>query len=536
MKVALAQLNSMVGDMRGNAQRILNAVRAARDRGADLVLTPEMSLTGCPLDDLVYRPALHQQVQAALHHIQSRVGAVVVAVGHPLQERGRLYNACSLLQDGRCLLRYRKRRLPNYGVFDEQRHFRPGRRAGWLDLAGVRIGLTLCEDIWHPAPARHLQRAGVQLLINLSASPFHIDVQEQRLQVLHRRVAETGLPLLYVNQVGGQDEQVFDGGSMALDHCGTLQLQAPQFVEGNYMLEYDQERLLALHDPPLAAPLLPEARIWQALCTALHDYVEKNQLPGVVLGLSGGIDSAVTACLAVDALGAGRVQALSMPSVHTAAMSVEDAGQLAQGLGITLRHIPIDPLYNAFTHALMPTLGDPSGTLTGENLQARCRGVLLMAQANHAGLLLLCTGNKSELATGYTTLYGDAAGGYAPLKDVYKTDVYALARWRNRSGAPIPARTLTRPPSAELAPGQRDQDSLPPYAELDTILKGLLEADRSPAELAREGIHATTALQVLERVHRSEHKRRQTAPGPRITRRSLGRDRRYPICSAYQES
>ena len=540
MRIALAQLNSTVGDFRGNAERILAAVREAGHRGADLVLTPEMSLAGYPLDDLACRSDLHRQVRAALEHVRAGTGTVAVAVGHPERDRGRLYNALSLLRDGQCLLRYRKRALPHYGLFDERRQFRPGRRAGVVELGDVRVGFSICEDIWEPSPARHLRAAGAELLLNLSASPFHARADEDRLEHLRRRVTETGLPVVYVNRVGGQDELVFDGGSLALDRGGELLLRAPRFTEGLYLLEYDpgSRELRAAEPDPIASAQQREALTWQALVTGLRDYADKSGAGGVVLGLSGGIDSAVTACLAADALGPGRVTALCMPSRHTAAMSVADASQLADRLGIRLHSISIDPLYTAFDKALAPTLGSVSGTLAGENVQARCRAVLLMAQANHADSLLLCTGNKSELATGYTTLYGDAAGGYAPLKDVYKTEVYALARWRNRQeprAGPIPGRVLERPPSAELAPGQLDRDSLPDYRDLDPILEGLLEEDRSPAGLARDGIDAHVARRVLEMVRRSEHKRRQSPPGPCITRRSLGRDRRYPICSAYHE-
>lgn len=540
MRIALAQLNSTVGDLKGNVERILTVAREASRRGADLMLTPEMSLTGYPLDDLARRPDLYRQVRAALEHVRAATGELAVAVGHPEQDRGRLYNALSLLAGGRCLLRYRKRALANYCVFDECRQFRPGRRAGIAELAGIRLGFSICEDIWWPAPARQLQAAGAELLLNMSASPFHAEVHEERHRTLRRRVTETGLPVAYVNRVGGQDELVFDGGSLALDRSGELRLLAPQFTEGLYLLEYDPDskELRAVAPEPIASTQEKTARTWQALVSGLHDYIDKSGSSGVVLGLSGGIDSAVTACLAVDALGPERVTALCMPSRHTAAISVTDANCLAKHLGIRMYTTPIDSLYEAFAKALEPALGKIPGSLAGENLQARCRAVLLMAHANRTNSLLLCTGNKSESATGYTTVYGDAAGAYAPLKDVYKTGVYALARWRNRQepgGELIPARVLERPPSAELAPDQLDQDTLPDYQDLDSILEGLLEKDLSPTSLAREGADIETARRVLNMVRLSEHKRRQSPPGPRITRRSLGRDRRYPICSAYTE-
>lgn len=540
MRIALAQLNSTVGDLRGNVERILAVAQEARRHGADLVLTPEMSLTGYPLDDLACRPDLYRQVRVALKRIRSATGALAVAVGHPEQNRGRLYNALSLFEGGRCLLRYRKRALPNYGVFDERRQFRPGRRVGIAELAGVRLGFSICEDIWVPAPARHLQAAGAEILLNLSASPFHAEVHEERHRVLCQRVTETGLPMAYVNRVGGQDELVFDGGSLALDRSGKLRLLAPQFTEGLYLLEYDSgsKELRAVAPEPIASAQEKAARIWGALVSGLRDYIDKSGASGVVLGLSGGIDSAVTACLAVDALGPERVTVLCMPSRHTATMSMTDASCLAERLGIRLYTTPIDSLYQAFTRVLEPALGKVSGTLTGENLQARCRAVLLMAHANHTNSLLLCTGNKSESATGYTTVYGDAAGAYAPLKDVYKTEVYVIARWRNqqeREGGLIPARVLERPPSAELAPNQLDRDTLPDYRDLDPILESLLEKDLTPTSLARHSTDIETARRVLNMVRLSEHKRRQSPPGPRITCRSLGRDRRYPICSAYTE-
>ena len=543
LRIVLAQRNFTVGDIAGNAERIVASSEAARDEHrADLVLFPECSLTGYPLDDLLYRPDLHRQVEDGLARIAQRVHGIHMLIGHPRREEGALYNACTLRRDGERRLTYCKRNLPNYGVFDEKRHFTPGDRVHLAHINGVRIAPTICEDIWHQEPARRIRAAGTELLVNMNASPFDSGKPEERRRVLRDRVRETGLPILYANLVGGQDGLVFDGGSMAVDGNGSILLQAPLFREGLYLLECRRGagggrlELRASVTTPLPEPV---ERVYRALVMGVGDYVRKNDFAGALVGVSGGIDSALTLCIAVDALGSDSVEALLLPSRHTAAMSVEDASELAKRLGAPYRILSIERT----CPAVLETLGDdafPAGTgdtedTVAENVQARCRGVLLMAVSNRSGKLVLATGNKSEAAVGYTTLYGDTVGGFAPLKDIYKTRVYELARWRNRQGRVIPDRILERPPSAELRPNQTDQDSLPPYATLDPILERYIERDQSPAEIVRAGFDAATVLQVAALVGHSEHKRRQMPPGVRIGKRCFDRDRRYPICSRYRE-
>jgi NAD+ synthase (glutamine-hydrolysing) len=537
VRIAVAQLNLTVGDVAGNTARIVAAIAAARDtHRARLVVFPELAVTGYPPEDLLLRPALHDQVRAALQRIADSSRGIAALVGFPETDGDRIYNCCAWYDDGARLCTYRKRVLPNYGVFDERRWFVPGDAVQTVDLDGIPAAPGICEDLWTPEHAADCARRGARLLITINASPYDAAKPDERWLLLEQRCRETGLAILYVNLVGGQDELVFDGGSLAISPSAGVAQIAPQFDEGLHLVEAEPAdgslRLLSATPHP---PLPRLDGIYRALVLGIRDYVRKNRFPGVVLGLSGGIDSALTLCLAVDALGADRVETLIMPSRYTAPMSIEDATLMAQRLAVKHDVVSIEPPFAAFNEALAPLFRGRAPDLTEENIQARCRGVLLMAVSNKTGRMVLTTGNKSELSVGYATLYGDMAGGFAPLKDVPKTLVCELAEFRNRDGAPIPRRVIDRPPSAELRPDQKDEDSLPPYAVLDPILERYIEQDQPPETIVQAGFDRDTVRRVVALVDRSEYKRRQSAPGVKITRRAFGRDRRYPITSAYSE-
>ncbi|MGH8453572.1 MAG: NAD+ synthase, partial [Nevskiales bacterium] len=448
-------------------------------------------------------------------------------------EKG-MFNAAAVFHDGRRVGNYRKQRRPNYGVFDEKRHFLRGWEPCILEIRGVPLGITICEDIWGPRPAQQAQAAGARLLVNLNASPFQIGKSAQRAEVLRARVQETGLSIIYVNMVGGQDEILFDGDSMVCDRELGIICRAAYFEEGLYLVEADGEGRCYATEPP-AAMLSEEGLVYRGLVQSIRDYVDRNGFKGALVGLSGGIDSALVVALAADALGPDRVWAVSMPSRYSAGMSREDADKQATTMGARFDVIPIEPMFDAFLQSLAPHFLGSAPDLTEENLQARCRGMLLMALSNKFGYLVLTTGNKSEMAVGYATLYGDMAGGFAPLKDVYKTLVYRLAEWRNRqSDTPvIPPRVIERPPSAELRPDQTDQDSLPPYDLLDRIIRAYVEDNRSIPEICALGFEETIVQKVASLIRKNEYKRRQAAPGPKITARAFGRDRRYPITAVY---
>ena len=534
LRVALAQLDFLVGDVEGNAQLIIDAAHQARDRdGARLVVFPELALTGYPPEDLLYRPSLLERVERALHRIMETVRGIDLLFGLPLSEGPVLYNAAVYLRDGKLLGQYHKQVLPNYSVFDEKRYFTPGTAPVVVELDGLKLGITVCEDIWHPDPVRDAADAGAEIILNLNASPFHCGKRDERLQALGDRVAEVALPIVYVNLVGGQDELVFDGESLVMGADGELRFRAPAFETGVYTV--DVAVTADDHSAELAPPLAPEAAIYRALVLGVRDYVKKNGFKGAVLGLSGGIDSALTLAIAVDALGAGAVEAVMMPSRYTADMSVEDAQLEAECLGVTYRVIPIEPAFKTFLGMLEDEFRGLPADTTEENIQARCRGIILMAISNKTGRMLLTTGNKSEMAVGYATLYGDMAGGFAPLKDAAKTLVYRLARYRNSlgDGEIIPERVIVRPPSAELAPDQKDEDSLPPYDVLDAILERFVERDWSLAQIVADGFDPAVVRRVMTLVLNNEYKRRQAPPGVRITRRAFGKDRRYPITSGY---
>ncbi|OBS09034.1 NAD+ synthase [Acidihalobacter prosperus] len=530
LRIALAQCNPLVGDVEGNARMILEQVRTARERlDAQLIVFPELALTGYPPEDLLLRPSLHVQVETALAAMAPLIDDCHVVIGVPYRDEIGLRNGAVMLGGGREIARYAKRCLPNYSVFDEKRYFVEGTSPCVVQVDGVAVGLTVCEDIWFPEPARSSVDAGAQLLVNINASPFHASKYDERMATLRQRVVETGVPLVYVNQVGGQDELLFDGQSLVLDATGELVLRAPSFETGLYPVSPGEAAALAVMAPQEGL----EADAYRALVLGVRDYVRKNGFPGVVIGLSGGIDSALTLAIAVDALGAEDVLAVMMPSRYTASMSLEDARIQCANLGVKALEIPIERPFQAFLGVLDPLLAGRPPDTTEENLQARCRGVILMAISNKTGRMVLTTGNKSEMAVGYATLYGDMAGGFAPLKDVPKTLVYRLAAWCNRDRAAIPERVLTRPPSAELAPEQKDSDSLPPYEVLDPILEYFVERDWSVGEIVAAGYDREVVERVVGLVLRNEYKRRQAPPGVRISSRAFGKDRRYPITSGY---
>lgn len=529
LQMVLAQLNLKVGALEENTRQILATLAEHPD--ADLVVFPELALTGYPPEDLLFRLDLYQHTERCLGRIAAAVPAGQLAlVGHPETDGDQVFNCLSVLSDGQCLARYRKQELPNYGVFDEPRYFTPGAEPVVVECRGQRIGLLICEDLWVEHHVLAARNAGAELLVSVNASPFEEYKYEQRLQVLQRRACESGLPLVYLNLVGGQDELVFDGNSVVLNGAGEVLAHLPhcevavepvQFVAG-----------ACVKAPEEKPPAAPEA-MYQALQLALRDYVKKNGFPGVLLGLSGGIDSALTLALAIDALGADQVQAVMMPYHYTAQMSISDAQAQAEQAGCRFDIVPVAPMVEAHLTALKPIFGEAPADTTEENLQARCRGTLLMAISNKQGKLLLATGNKSELAVGYCTLYGDMNGGFAPLKDLPKTQVYELARFRNSLSPAIPERVIERPPSAELAPDQKDEDSLPPYPVLDEIIEAYATRNLSVADLVLNGYPATDVRRVVSLIERNEYKRRQGAVGPKVTRRNFGKDRRFPITHGY---
>ena len=535
LTVALAQLNMLVGDIEGNAQKIITTTREQADAGADLVVFPELALTGYPPEDLLLRPDLMVRVNAQLDLIAQVSHKAAVLVGHPWPEDGTLYNALSVYAEGRLLIRYYKQKLPNYGVFDELRYFSAGDKNALLELNGVRLGLLICEDLWFDAPVDALHAAGAEVIVSINASPYDQEKPQVRQRLLEGHCRRTGLPLLYLNQIGGQDELVFDGCSKVFNAQGEMTHRLAAFAEQVEQVSlHKQQDVLTI--TPMAQPAVAQgllAQTYQALVLAVRDYVTKNGFQGAVLGLSGGIDSALTLAIAVDALGADKVQAVMMPFRYTADISVADAKEEADLLGIEFDIVSIEPMFDAFMQQLAPMFAGTERDTTEENLQARCRGVMLMALSNKRRRLVLTTGNKSEMAVGYATLYGDMAGGFDVLKDVPKTLVFQLSEYRNTLSYVIPQRVIDRPPSAELAPDQVDQDSLPPYDILDAILHAYVEQDKSVADLVAMGFEEEVVRKVIRLVDINEYKRRQAAVGPRITARNFGKDRRYPITSGF---
>ena len=545
LSICCAQRNFVVGDLSGNAQKIIAAAEHAHASGARLLLTPELSLCGYAAEDLYLRPAFiaacEQQV-TALTEASARWPGLAIVLGHPQRDEtsGALYNVASVLQDGSVRARYAKQLLPNYGVFDEQRYFAAGSEPCVVDVAGIQVGLLICEDAWRPAPARAAVAAGAQLLAVINASPFHSGKQAEREQVLAERARECGVPLVYAHLVGGQDEVVFDGCSFAVESSGQIAARAPAFEEAlPTIVAHLAEGRVRLMGEVQPLPGHHHA-LWSALVLAVRDYVGKNRFPGALIGLSGGMDSALVLSIAVDALGADKVRTVMMPSPYTADISWLDAREMSERVGVQHEEIAIGPQFEAFKAALAGTFAGRAEDTTEENLQARIRGTLLMAMSNKFGSVVLTTGNKSEMSTGYCTLYGDMAGGFAVIKDVLKTEVFALARWRNANDPfgtgldPIPERIITRPPSAELRPDQKDQDSLPPYEVLDAIVSLYMENDESISAIVDRGFAAADVERVTRLIQINEYKRRQAPVGPRVTVRSFGKDWRYPVTNKFR--
>ncbi|MBT7312860.1 MAG: NAD+ synthase [Halieaceae bacterium] len=535
MNIVMAQINTLVGDIKGNTQRILDVCVDQSALGVDLVVFPELTLTGYPPEDLLLRQHTTELTAGALERLcKDLPDDLAVVVGYPRRQGGLLFNSAGVLYNGAILAEYDKQCLPNYQVFDEKRYFEAGADTCVVTIKDLPIGLTICEDIWHPHPAANAAAAGAQLLINLNASPFHRGKQSERTAQVSALARTHQLPILYVNQVGGQDELVFDGGSFVVDARGDVQHRAIEFAEVMLSVEIETSPQLRVAAGAVATPLDELDAVWQALVLGMRDYVNKNGFPGVVLGLSGGIDSAVTLAVAVDALGPERVEAVMMPFRYTASMSIEDAAEQANTQGVAFSNRSIEPLYEAFMTTLAPAFEGLEPNITEENLQARCRGVLLMSISNKKNLLVLTTGNKSELAVGYSTLYGDMAGGFDVLKDCPKMLVYALAQYRNTLGQCIPERVISRPPSAELAPDQKDEDSLPPYEVLDQIIEHYVERDASRDDMIAAGFSPEDVQRVVRLIDLNEYKRRQAPVGVRISPRAFGRDRRYPITWAWR--
>lgn len=541
--IALGQLNFMVGDIDANTQKVISAAQQAFEQGADVIVFPELALLGYPPEDLLLRPSVALRIERALQTLARELPKnLYTVVGFPRaaeSENGNtptIYNSAAVFFEGAQLAVYDKQELPNYQVFDEKRYFTSGTQPCIFSLKGIPTALTICEDIWHPGPMAQAKQAGAQLMLNLNASPYHWQKAPLRESMLRERIQESAMPIVYANLVGGQDELVFDGSSMIMDGVGALLHREPEFAEGvclipTLFVEGDL-RLQPEHSPSVAALKSTDASVYEALVLGVKDYVNKNGFKGAVLGLSGGIDSAVTLAVAADALGADRVEAVMMPFRYTAQMSLDDAEAEASRLGVRYSVLPIESMYDAFMATLADEFAGLPKDTTEENLQARCRGVLLMAISNKKGYIVLTTGNKSEMAVGYSTLYGDMAGGFDVLKDVPKTQVYRLANYRNQltpDNPPIPQNVIDRPPSAELAPDQKDQDSLPDYDILDQILALYVEQDYSAQAIIDEGFAEDVVKRVIRLVDLNEYKRRQAPVGVRITPRGFGRDRRYPI-------
>lgn len=536
LRIVLAQLNLIVGDIKGNLDKHIRAATTARDElHAEMIVFPELSLTAYPPEDLLLRPAFLNEAKEALETFTTKVKDIYCLVSHPYVESDLTYNACSLIYNGKTLTRYAKQALPNYGVFDERRYFVPGNTTCVIPVNDIPIGLVICEDLWIPGPIQRTAAEGARLIISPNASPFETDKHEQRVAVLAKRAKREHLPILYVNNVGGQDELVFDGGSMAMDQEGNVCQFAGFFNET--LLPVDIH-FTDTHTNIKAAPItLPSKleKIYQALVMSVHDYIKKNAARSVVVGVSGGIDSALTLAIAVDALGSDNVHAVLMPSRYTADISIEDAELLIKNLGVTSEIISIEAAYKSFLESLQASFAGKKPDITEENIQARCRAVILMALSNKYNHIVLTTGNRSEIAVGYCTLYGDMAGGFAVLKDVPKTLVYELANYRNQLEPIIPLRIIDRPPTAELAPNQKDEDTLPPYSILDPILECYINKTQSIDEIVAQGFDREIVVKIVNLIHRNEYKRKQAAIGPHINHKSFGKDWRYPITNKFKE-
>jgi NAD+ synthase (glutamine-hydrolysing) len=539
LNIIMAQINPTVGDVAGNTQRVMESVRHAEEEyAANVVVFPELTLCGYPPEDLLLRASMHSRIEAARKVLQLTKFKAVVIVGYPLYKEDKCFNMAGVLEGGQWIAEYAKQELPNYQVFDEKRYFVEGKNTCVFELHGIPVALTICEDIWHAGPMIQAHERGAKLMINLNASPFHLTKRQQRLDLLSQRAREGDMPIIYVNQVGGQDELVFDGGSFVTDAGGNCVVQAPHYEEGFFsvQLELKGDTLTVINQAlPVAPP--PLQIIYDALVLGVRDYVRKNGFKKAILGLSGGIDSALTLAIAVDALGAENVSAVMMPFRYTSDLSRNDAKEQADIMGVDYRVIGLEPIYDAFMSGLFESFEGKPVDLTEQNLQARCRGVILMAISNKTGAIVLTTGNKSEMAVGYSTLYGDMAGGFDALKDVPKMTVFTLAQYRNslceQGEYIIPPSVIERPPSAELAPDQKDEDNLPPYDILDQILERYIELDESADVITAAGFDSETVHRVLRLVDINEYKRRQAPIGVRISQRGFGRDRRYPITNGW---
>jgi len=540
LTLALAQTNLLVGDVQGNLARVLTQAAQARQQWqADLILFPELTLSGYPPEDLLFHRGLRTQIDKALQDLAAAASGIDLVVGFPEYSGTQIYNSAAVFRDGAQAALTRKTCLPNYRVFDEKRYFTPGAGPAVFDCQGFKLGLLVCEDIWEPEPARSARARGAEILLVLNASPFDMHKLQERESVVGERVRECGLPVVYLNLCGGQDELVFDGNSFVMNAAGEVVFRAPAHVSDCYRVQFERRDGRVYAVPGEIAPAMSvEASVYGALVLGVRDYVEKHRFPGVIMGLSGGVDSALTLAIAVDALGCERVQAVMMPSRYTSAMSNEDAALQARTLSVQYSSISIEGMFESALKALAVEFAGRAPDATEENIQARCRGLLLMAISNKTGRMLLTTGNKSEMAVGYATLYGDMNGGFAPIKDCSKLLVYRLANYRNSIAPPgkpaIPLRVIEREPSAELRPDQKDTDSLPPYSVLDPILEAFIEEDLSVDEICARGFERSIVTRVLNLVQRNEYKRRQAPPGVRVSRRAFGRDWRYPITSGYR--
>jgi NAD+ synthase (glutamine-hydrolysing) len=536
LRIALAQADFLVGDVGGNTRRVLEFAEQARAGGAHLLLCPELALSGYPPEDLLFHRGFRHQVHGALDRLREAARGIGIVVGYPEYSNSEIFNSCALFQDGALQAQHRKACLPNYRVFDEKRYFAAGAQPTVIDYHGFRLGLLICEDVWEPEPAQLARSQGAEILLVINASPYELRKQRAREAIVRQRVLDVGLPVVSVNLLGGQDELVFDGHSFVMDAQGEVVMRAPAYEPGLYHLEFSRDaRGVAVPVRGVVAPeLSDEASVYGALVLGVRDYVGKHGFPGVVMGLSGGIDSALTLAIAVDALGADKVHAVMMPSRYTADISRSDAAEQAKSLGVHYSVIPIEGMFDATLQALAGEFAGREPDTTEENIQSRCRMLLLMGISNKTGRMLLTTGNKSEMAVGYATLYGDMAGGFAPIKDCSKMLVYRLAEYRNGLSAAIPRRVIERPPSAELRPDQKDSDSLPEYPVLDAILEAFIEEDLSVDEIVARGFDRATVGRILDMVKRNEYKRRQAPPGVRVSRRAFGRDWRYPITNGYK--
>ena len=535
ISIVLAQIDLIVGDISGNTARILEyCERVKVESDADLIVFPELSISGYPPEDLLLHSGLKRRIAEAVELIRQNVRGIAVLVGFPEYTQDHIFNSCAVYNNGKELIRYRKHALPNYSVFDEKRYFTPGSETAVFELHGIKIGINICEDIWYSKPARLSKSAGAQLIIVINGSPYQKDGQNIRESTIKRRISEVKIPIVYLNLVGGQDELIFDGASFVMNEKGDVTYRAPAFEETIACIEFERIQKTIVPMSNSIEPKLEEIEsIYKALVKGTRDYISKHNIPGVVLGLSGGIDSALTLAIACDAIGSDNVRAVMMPFRYTSKMSLEDAQLQSSILNIQYDILPIETLYDAANNLLLPIFDGAKVDATEENIQSRARCILLMAISNKTGLMLLTTGNKSEMAVGYATLYGDMAGGFAPIKDCTKTMVKKLAEYRNTLNEVIPQRVIDREPSAELRENQQDSDSLPPYDLLDPILEAFVEEDLSVLEIVERGYDKTLVTRILEMVKRNEYKRRQAPPGIRISNRAFGRDWRYPITSGY---